>query len=194
MFVDRRRLLLTAALLAVVSLGEGVARAEDVVVPVERQASLLARVAAYDRGLPARAQGTVRVLIVTNSDDADSRAVAAHMESALRRLDTIASLPYEVTTTPFAGGARLAETCRSSHIGIVYVTPGLDAAVADIARALDGVDVLTVAAQARFVAAGIVLGFDLVSGNPTLLINLTQARKQNVAIASEALHLMKVVG
>ena len=43
-----------------------------------------------------------------------------------------------------------------------------------------GVDVLSVAAVARYVAQAVVLGFDLVSAKPTLIINLPQAKKQNV--------------
>jgi hypothetical protein len=42
------------------------------------------------------------------------------------------------------------------------------------------------------VPAGIVLGFDVVSGRPKLLVNLTQAKRQNVSLRAEALKLMKV--
>jgi hypothetical protein len=38
----------------------------------------------------------------------------------------------------------------------------------------------------------VVLGFDLVSGRPKLLVNLTQAKKQKVDLAAEILKLMKV--
>src|SRR5580704_11445373 len=95
--------------------------AEEVAVPVARQAELLVRVAAYDRNLPARAGGTVRVLILTNPDDADSRAVAAQMDAALRKFDKIAGLPYEISTAAYPGGAQVAATCKQSRISIVYV-------------------------------------------------------------------------
>ena len=169
------------------------ARAEEVAVPVPRQAELLVRVAAYDRNLPARAAGTVRVLILTNPDDADSRAVAAQMEAALRHFDKIAGLPYEIATAPFPGGAQVAARCKAEHLSIVYVTQGLDAKLAELVGALGGVDVLSVAALARYVNAGVVLGFDLVSSKPTLVINLPQSKKQNVSIGAEVLHLMKVI-
>jgi len=191
--LDRRRtlccLLVGSAALA---LGRRAA-AEEVAVPVARQAELLVRVAAYDRNLPARAAGTVRVLILTNPDDADSRGVAAQMDAALRHFDKIAGLPYEVSTAPFPGGGQVAAKCKADHVSIVYVAPGLDARVAELVGALGGVDVLSVAALARYVNGGIVLGFDLVSSKPTLVINLPQSRKQNVSIGAEVLHLMKVI-
>jgi hypothetical protein len=167
--------------------------AEEVAVPVARQAELLVRVAAYDRNLPARAGGTVRVLILTNPDDADSRAVAAQMDAALRKFDKIAGLPYEISTAGYPGGAQVAATCKQSRISIVYVTQGLDAKIADLVGALGGVDVLSVGAVARYVPQAIVLGFDLVSAKPTLVINLPQAKKQNVSIDAGVLNLMKVI-
>jgi hypothetical protein len=167
--------------------------AEEVAVPVGRQAELLVRVAAYDRNLPARAAGTVRILILTNPDDADSRGVAAQMDAALRHFDKIANLPYEISTAPFPGGAAVAAKCKAEHLSIVYLASALDGKVAELVGALSGVDVLSVAALARYVNGGIVLGFDLVSSKPTLLINLPQSKKQNVAIGAEVLHLMKVI-
>ena len=46
--------------------------------------------------------------------------------------------------------------------------------------------------DAPHVPKGAVLGFDLVSGKPKLLVHLTQAKKQNAAFKAEALKLMKV--
>jgi hypothetical protein len=46
--------------------------------------------------------------------------------------------------------------------------------------------------MADYVPAGIVLGFDLVSGRPKLVVNLSQARRQHVDFRAEVLKLMKV--
>jgi hypothetical protein len=167
--------------------------AEETPVPVSRQADLLVRVAAYDRNLPARAAGKVKVLILRNDDDPDSRGVAAAMESAVRRSDTIGGIPSEVTSIAYPGGPQLAALVRQGSVSIVYLTPGLDAVLPELTQALDGVDVLTVAGIPRFVARGVVLGFDLVSGKPTLMINLSQAKRQNVAIDPNAVRLMQVI-
>jgi len=43
-----------------------------------------------------------------------------------------------------------------------------------------------------YVPAGIVLGFDLVSGRPKLLVNIEQAKKQQVSLPASVLKLMKV--
>jgi hypothetical protein len=167
--------------------------ADEVLVPVGRQAELTVRVAAYDRNLHARSHGVVRVVILVNPDDPDSRSVGAQMDAALRRFDVIAGLPYDIVTRPFSSGAELAALVRQDHVSIVYVTQGLDAKLPELVAALNGLDVLSVAAVVRFVDQGVVLGFDLVSAKPTLVLNLPQAGRQNVSIEATVLHLMKVI-
>ena len=165
---------------------------EEAPVPVTRQSELLVRVAAYDRNLPPRAQGTARVLILTNQDDADSRGQAASMEVALNRAGHIAGLPILVSTAPLTAGDAIAQRCKGEHISILYVTQGLDARVGELVTSLDGGDILSVSALPRYVQQGVVLGFDLVSGNPTLLFHLTRARRQNVAMDPKVVQLMQV--
>jgi len=169
-----------------------VSRGDEVAVPIALQAELVAKVASYDRNLPARAGDRVHVLIVVKAKDDASSAFAKHMESALGGLDKIGGLPHDEVTSPFGGAKALADACRSKRIAIVYLAPGLGEEVPGIRAALDGVNVLSVAADASDVARGIVLGFDLVSGKPKLVVNLTQAKRQHVAFKSEVLKIMKV--
>jgi hypothetical protein len=169
------------------------AAAEEVAVPVGLQAELLAKVAGYDKNLPARAGDKVHVLIVTKPGDADSTSVAAHMDRSLRAISEIGGLPHDETTTAYESPEALAKTIRSSRISIVYLTPGFRDDAEAIARALTGVNVLSVGALADYVPKGVVLGFDLVSGKPKMVIHLAQARRQEVAFRAEVLKLAKVL-
>ncbi len=166
--------------------------ADLVPVPLDRQAELLARVAAYDRNMAARAGDRVRVLLVTNESDPESVGLVKRMEATLRSLPDIAGMAHEERMAPFTSGAELAGQCRSQHIAIVYVGSGLADKVRAIRSALDGGDVLTVAAVPEYVEAGIVLGFDLLSGKPKILVHLSQARRQHVELRADLLKLAKV--
>jgi hypothetical protein len=181
--------------LAVIFVSAGVARdarAEDVTVPEGLQAELVAKIAAYDRGFAARAGDRAHVVILDKPDDADSARSAAHLEAALHALPDIGGLPHDETIVSFTGAAALPQLVRSRHAAIVYITPGFGPDVAAIRAALDGVDVLSVSAIADYVPRGIVLGFDLVSGKPKLLVNLGQARRQHVAVMAEVLKMARV--
>ena len=128
-----------------------------------------------------------------NPEDADSRTVAAQMEVALHKFDSIAGLPYEIRTMAYPGASQVAANIRDNHVSILYVTQGLDSKIPELAAALNGVSVFSAAAVVRYVPQGIVLGFDLVSARPTLVLNLPYANRQNVSIEAGVLHLMRVI-
>jgi len=167
--------------------------AEEVAVPIELQVDLLVKVAAYDKHMPARAGDRVRVLILTKGGDPESARAALLVARALGTRDAIAALPHEETTAPFTDGPALAGAIAASRLSVVYFTPGFsDGEIAATAAALSGVDVLTVAALPRYVPGGVVLGFDVLSGKPKLLVHLAQARRQRVELSADVLSLMRV--
>jgi hypothetical protein len=188
----RRSFLLAATLMAAAVFGARWSHADMVGVPIELQAELLAKVAGYDRNMAARAGDRVQVLLVTNPSDAESGRFATRMQLALQSVGQIGGLPHDERITPFAGAAELAQQCRTRRIAIIIVAPGLGDHVGSIRDALDGIDVLTVASVPDYVQQGIVLGFDVVSGKPKLLVHLTRARRQHVELRAEVLKLMRV--
>jgi hypothetical protein len=168
------------------------ALAESAVVPAGLQAELLAKVVDYDRNFAARAGDRVRALLVAQASNADSKRAVQQMAVALGRIGDMGGLPHEETIVPYTGAADLARMCRERRIAVVYFGPGFRDDVADIRAALTGVDVLSVASVPDYVKDGIVFGFDLVSGRPKLLLNLPQAKLQNIAMKSALLKLMQV--
>lgn len=168
------------------------AAAEDVPVPTSLQAELLAKVAAYDRNLQARAGDRVHVLLVQKPGDDDSARAIVQMQGALGQIGSIGGMPHDEAVVSWGGAAALAQTIRAQRVAIVYFTPGFSGDIDAIRAALAGVDVLSVAAVPDYVPRGIVLGFDIVEGKPKLLVNLSQAAKQNVAFKAEVLKMMRV--
>lgn len=166
--------------------------AEDAPVPMALEAELLVRVAPYDKNLPARARDRLRTLILTKAGNDDSSRATAQLRVALGAIDRIGGLPHDEIVQPYTTKEALAALVRDQRVSIVFLTPGLSNDVDAIRAALDGLDVLSASAMPSDVPRGIVLGFDLVSGKPKLVVNLTQMRRQNVAFAANVLKLMKV--
>jgi hypothetical protein len=170
------------------------AKASEVSVPIPLQMALLAKVAGYDKNLGTRAGDRVHVLIVTKGGSDESSRVASQADKALADQDSIGGLPHDRSSVQFTDAGALARLCRSRRIAIVYVTPGFsDGEISAMAGAFSGGDLLSAAAVADHVELGVVLGFDLVSGKPKLLVNLGQSKRQHVALSAEVLKLMKVV-
>lgn len=167
-------------------------RARSADVPASVQAALISKTASFDRNFAARAGPRALVIIVQASDDADSAKEAASIHSALSQLPTIGSLPHEELRVTYTGASALAELARTRRAAIVYFGSGLSDQIPAIRSAFSSVNVLTFGSDPDYVPSGIVLGVDLVSGRPKLVVNLAQARKQKVALPASVLRLMIV--
>jgi hypothetical protein len=166
---------------------------EDLTVPARVQAELVGKLASYDRNFIDRAGPKVVIAILAKPSEVDSARAAVQMQGALKDLGLIGGLPHEEVVIPWNGAADLLDQSAKRRIAIVFVTPGLAAEIGVIAKAFEGRNMLTVACVLGDVAKGAVLGFELVSGRTKLVINLGQARKQNVLFRAEVLKLMRVV-
>jgi hypothetical protein len=168
-------------------------RADSVSVPLGLQVDLFAKVADYDKTLPGRAEGVVRVVVVTRAGVPESASAGARVLNALSSVARISGLPHEDSSVEFASAVSLAALCKSRSIGILYMTPGFTDVDEAVAKELVGIPVLTVSATAEGVPKGIVLGFDLVGAKPKLLVNLTACRNQRVELSSDVLKIATVI-
>jgi hypothetical protein len=184
-------LLALGVLAALLSLSQ-IGRADEQVLPISLEAELFAKVLTYDKNFPARAGQLARVLLVQKQGNADSSRVAAQMQSALRTRANIGGIPHEVTIVTFGGAASLAELCKANGATALFLGPGFDDDVDAIRTALDGYDLLTAGSVPEYVPRGIVLGFDIVSGSPKVLVHLTQAKRQNVSLRAELLRMARI--
>jgi hypothetical protein len=168
--------------------------AEDVSVPISLQMDLLLKVASYDKNLKERAHDRVRVAVLIRQDDADSGRFAAQALKALKETDHVDGLPLERISLTYTDGPTLTRLTHEGNVSVLYVTPGFSESEIDaMARALDGVSVLSVGALAKYTLRGVVIGFDLAGGKPKLLVNLDRAKRQSVELSSSVLKLMRVV-
>jgi len=167
--------------------------AEATLVPPELQVELLSKLSLYDRRFAARAGDVARILILVKAGSTRSDSSASVFKGALSQLPRFGGLPHTEAVVPYPGAPALARRCRDDHVALVYVTPGLESELERLAAAMAGVDVLTVAALPEFVEAGVVLGFELRSGKPKMLINYAQAKQQNIDFSADVLKLMRVV-
>jgi hypothetical protein len=182
-----------AALALAARVCAGAVRAQTSGVPSDIQAELIGKLESYDRTFAARAGPVAHVLIVDHPGNAKSEVSAGDMKAALGRVDRIGGLPHQDSVLAYTSPDALAQRCKDEHVAVVYVTPGFDDDVDAIKAALSSVNVLTIAANSDYVPHGIVLGFELVSGKPRILLNLEQARRQSVDFSSDLLRLMRVI-
>ncbi|SRR5579883_277031 len=169
------------------------AGAEEASVPPSVQATLIGKVAGYDKNFLQRAGERARVLIVTARGDVDSSRMGRQLQAALGEIDRIGGLPHEEVMIEYADAPSLASACRDQHAAIVYLTVGMGRELEAIGKALDGVSTLTVGAVGGYAAKGAVIDLFSEGGKPKITLNLPQARKQQVALAPEVVRIMRVI-
>jgi hypothetical protein len=175
-------------------LSAALALADTAAVPAPLQAKLTGKLALFDRAFAARAGERAHVLVVVRPGDASSTRFADELVGALKQIDTIGGLPHDEATTLYAGAEALAGAVKAQHPAIVYLSAGLSSEAHAIGEALTGTDVLTISAEPEAVARGVVAGFDLVSNQPKIVLNLKQAATQNVQLTGTVLKLAIVIG
>jgi YfiR/HmsC-like len=166
---------------------------ESLAVPAQVQAQLLGKLAPYDRNFVERAGQRVLVAIVTRPANLESARAGSQIQGALKELGPIAGLPHEELLVPWNGGKSLYDLCVQRKVTIVYLAPGLGDDIVDTVKALEGVNILTVAGALAYVSKGVMLGFELVSAQTKLVVNLPQAKKQGVFFRADVLRLMRIV-
>lgn len=161
-------------------------------VPIDLQVDLLSKLLRYDRSFAARAGVELKVLVVHTPESAESLRVARRLMSALEALPRLGGVAHREELVAFSGAASLAALARERRAAVVLFTPDLASKAQAIGAAFASCECLTVSASSEGVQAGLVLGFDLVSGKPRMLFNLTQSRKQGSDFRAEVLQLMTV--
>lgn len=165
--------------------------ADDVSVPIELQVDLLGRVAKFERTFGLKGTTPAKVVVVSKAGSTASTRASAQLMTALGRAAKFAGRPLTTVSHAFSN----AETLKRAAAGaaIVYLTPGLSAEMKSIAASLSGSQIIVVASSNGDVERGAVLGFELQSARPRIVVNLAQARAQKLDFNSQLLRLAKVV-
>jgi hypothetical protein len=185
---------LKALLVVCISFAARNAKASDEPgVPAQLQAELTAKVVEYVKEPHVGPADVIHIGILTKVGRADSMRFGSELKAALDRIQTVAGAPHEQSLLTWSNARALADECRRRHLLVVYVAPGLDTEMPDIARSLQGIQLLTVGASDSYVSEGCILGFELLSGHPKMVFNQGQATRQNVVFRSALMRLMRIV-
>jgi YfiR/HmsC-like len=161
-------------------------------VPVTLQAELTCKVAKFDRHFAARSASKVIVLIAFKKGAVDSERIAKQVKAAFEAQSSFGGMGHEEVLVAYSGPAALLADAERTKAAFIVLAPGVSSEGQAVAQAFDGYDGVTVSTSSEGVEQGIVLGFDLVSGKPKMLLNLEHARRQHADFRAEVLKLMKV--
>jgi hypothetical protein len=169
------------------------ARCEDPAIPLQLQVDLTAKLIEYAQAPSPQGLSVLRIGILAKGTSVESLHFASELKASFGRIAQIAGLAHEEVIINWSTASALVEEVKRRGLFAVYLTPGLSAEMSIISRALEGAPIVTVGALDSYVTAGAILGFELVSGRPKMVLNLVQAKKQGVAFRATVMRLMRIV-
>jgi hypothetical protein len=188
-----RRWLQALLALAVLVVASVPIHAQDTGVPIPLQVELLARLLWYERGLQKSPQGELRAVIIERARDPASGLAAAQLAAQLGQVKTLGGKRVSQRRVVFESAEQVGRVVQEERAYLACLTPGLSAVAADLARVLAARGVLSVSTQGADTGQGIVLGFELASGKPRIVLNLARARAQKLDFSAQFLRVVRVV-
>jgi hypothetical protein len=179
---------------AVASLVANLALGAPAAVPSDLQAAIFVRVLAYDRALKSRVGKTLTLGIVFRSSDDASKRIRQSMLRSFGDLDpSIQGLPCRLVSHAYGDARRLAEWVDEADVDVLYVTSGLDGAIADIGELAAEKKLTTLTPVREYVEQGLAVAVVARNDRPQLVVNLTATRAAGIDLDPKVLQLSELV-
>jgi hypothetical protein len=164
-------------------------RAQDAAVPIALQIELAGRLLWYERGLQKSSERQLRALILERTRDPVSARMAAQLATQLSET-SLGGRRVVVARVSYESVDQVARAAVQQRAYLAWFTAGFSELSGELGRALGARGVLTISSHGPDAARGVVLGFELESGKPRIMLNLKQARAQKLDFSAQLLRVV----
>lgn len=167
-------------------------------VPAKLQVPLLLKVLDYDRNFEKKAGKQLMIGIVHDPNDRVSLDVTNEILDILvmyrDQRKTVRNVPIAVKSLSYQSAEALKRTVQREGINVLYVAPGLDHVVAEIARVCKDQDlqVTTVTGVKNYVEKGIAVGVAK-NPEPKIFVNVAASKSEGSEFDASLLRLAQIV-
>ena len=164
-------------------------------VPPQRQAAVLGRVLAYDRGMKERAGDSVVVGVLYRAGNAGSEDCSQQMFEGFRAIErfVLHGLPFKTMRIAYDGAGDWRQTLRGSGVDALYVCQGLDDDIDSIASATRQRKITTMGAREDFVTRALSLGVFESDNKPVIVLNYAASKEEGAVFGSDLMGVAKVI-
>jgi len=179
-----RRIAVSALLLCAVGFP---LNAEDVLVPMDVQIALFAKIWKLDRTF--KPGTTVKVGVIYQRKYRPSGNVANQLLAAIQATN----LPIDCTLIDLDEQATIRQRIPSNGFDVFYVTPLRAIDVRTIAEISRMNRIKTITGVPAYVSDGLAVGIGLLNQRPLIIVNLRAARAEGSEFSSQLLKLSRVI-
>jgi hypothetical protein len=169
------------------------AQAQEANVPIALQVELLARLLWYERSLQKDVSKELVVLVLERRGDADSQHTAAQLSAQLDRVKELGGKAVSHTRVTYETTAQIARIIEQRRPYLIYFSKGMRGVAKEVVRVQPNRALLTVSTDGYDPSDAVVLGFELESSKPRIVLNLKHARAQKLDFSAQVLRVVRVV-
>lgn len=168
-------------------------QAQEMPVPIQAQASLLFRIAEFDRNLVAGVGHEIVIGILYQPRFRESSNARHELASILHGRATIAGVPVRYVAVELSEVPGLRDVLLRDSVDVLYITPLRAQPVREITAVTRDIAVVTWTGVPEYVSRGVAVGIGDLGGRPRILVNSNAARLEGAAFSSELLKLATIV-
>ncbi len=169
--------------------------ADELTVPVANQVPIFFKLLTYDRGLAEETNGPLRIGVLVQRGNDDSRQCGDDFSATLASMSnkTINGRQFQYETIDWETLPDLSASLKQADLDVLYLTFGHQNHLADVWSITRDLGILSLGSESAFVEAGISIGLGLKSGRPEIWVNLEALHQENHILDARILRLCKVV-
>lgn len=186
---------LALLLVALLAPGRAVAAGELEELNPDLAAQLHIKILAYDRALQVRARGKLVLGILYRPEREESERVRGLMQVAFSdraSRSSIQGMPLSVIPVALGDPKTLLKRLMDAGVTLLYVTPGMEDAVATIAAAALALKLPTLTGRRNLLDGGLAVAVVTKEERPSIIVNLPVAKSLGMDLDTSLLRLAEV--
>jgi len=173
-----------------------VAQTEQMPVPADSQVPLLLKVLTFDRNFSQKITSALRIAIVYDPSNPESRRAQRDIADILDRFSTktIKQLPIEYIPLQYRGEQTLDESAKAHNINVFYIAPGNARHLQALLRVSLEHQITTITGVPDYVVQGVAVGIEVRENHkPGIFINLSASKSHGCDFDAKLLQLARIV-
>ncbi len=161
--------------------------------PPDLRAGFMLRSLAYDRSIEVRAGSDLGLLILGKAGSEDADAVAENLAQAVGTI-TVSGLELRLERLDFVSVEQVSSFVQSKKIAVIYLASGMEGDSRALATSTSEAKVTLIAADGADLPNGCSLGFKMVDGRPTIVVDTARAEAAAMEPDQRLLKAAEIVG
>lgn len=169
--------------------------AQDILVPLDVQATLFLKILSFDRKVQSQSSQPMRIGVLYQPRVRTSRDVFEGFQRAVTKsgMKTVAGRSLTLVPIDIDGEADIAGQLGREPLDALYVTPLRAVSITAITDVTRHRGITTLTGVPEYVTAGLAIGLDVRGQKPEIMVNLLAQKAEGADFSAQLLKMARVI-